>query len=231
MVIRFFGREFYLPVWLKITIISVISVLLIFFGVIIVKTRSAGEISSYVEASEAATAARASPTASSGSVTSTELPAETPEVALIYVYIVGEISVPDVYEIAEGSILNDLVLLAGGLTESADREAINLASKLSGGMMIKIPAIGDSDKTWLIDSGVSAASSVTTESLATGAKVNINTATAAELCALPGIGESTALKIISYRTEHGKFSAIDEIKNVSGIKDAKYSSIKDYITV
>lgn len=62
-------------------------------------------------------------------------------------------------------------------------------------------------------------------------KININTANLSALCTLKGIGESKALDIISYRNEHGKFKSIDEIKNVSGIKDATFEKIKDYICI
>lgn len=229
MVIRVLGREFYLPLWFKITFISIIVVCLIVFGVIITKTRSSGEISSL--------APSPSPGEASPLSSPTAVPYATAEVHestpydVIYVYVVGEIKKPDVYEIADGAILKDLVEMAGGLTEKADREAINLASRLSGGMMIKIPAIGACDKSWIVDAGIASSSEVTTDSLTKGAKVNINTASAAELCALPGIGQSTALKIISYRTENGKFAEITDIMKVAGIKNAKYSEIKDYITV
>lgn len=63
----------------------------------------------------------------------------------------------------------------------------------------------------------------------TSAKININTATQTELESLPGIGASTALKIINYRNEHGKFKNPEDIMNVSGIGENKYSNIKDYI--
>lgn len=62
-------------------------------------------------------------------------------------------------------------------------------------------------------------------------KININTATQTQLETLPGIGPSTATKIITYRTETGKFKKIEDIKEVSGIGDSKFEKIKDYITV
>ena len=227
MVIRLFGREFFLPLWLKISFISIIILCLVAGGFIIVKSRKAAEISSYLPDPDKTPVVTQGEPSPSVSPASTEPPCDN----LIFVYIVGEIKKPDVYEIPSESILKDLVNLAGGVTDKADLEAVNLASKLSGGMMIKIPAKGASDKSWLIDSGVAQPGTISSGDIMSGVKVNINTATAAELCALPGIGESTALKIISYRTEHGKFASIDEIKKVNGIKDAKFSEIKDYITI
>lgn len=218
MIIRFFGREFIVPAWLKYLIISLVAVILIVVGVIITKNSKNGEITPVV-----------SPQNTKIVVTASPRPSDSPPKDTVFVYIVGEINVPGVYEIESGSILSDLVTLAGGLTDKADSEAVNLAFCLSGGMMIKIPSLEDSDKTWLVDSGTASQNSA--GSVAQGQKVNINKATVAELCTLPGIGESTALKIINYRTENGPFKDISDITKVSGIKSSRYNDIKNYITV
>lgn len=195
MIIRFFGREFIVPVWLKYLFISFIAVILIVAGIIITKNSKSGEITPVPSPRSTEIVATASPR-----------PSPSPPRDTVFVYIVGEVNAPGVYEIESGTILSDLVALAGGLTEKADNEAVNLAFCLSGGMMIRIPASDDSDKTWLVDNGSSAQNSA--GSAASGQKININKATVAELCTLPGIGESTALKIINYRVENGPFKDI-----------------------
>ena len=154
-------------------------------------------------------------------------PSPAPEPEIITVYIVGAIEKSDVYDLPKGSLLNDLVRIAGGLSEGADREAVNLAAELSNGMMIRIPFVGDKDKKWVVDEGTGGSSS----KISDGGLVNINTASVTDLCTLPGVGESTALKIISYRTENGPFEKITDIMNVGGIKTAKFNEIKNYITV
>ena len=94
----------------------------------------------------------------------------------------------------------------------------------------------DSTKNYVTkDSGIQATTiesttKASTESQSSNKKININKATESELESLPGIGPSTAQKIISYRNEKGKFNTIEDIKNVSGIGDSKYNSIKDLIT-
>lgn len=135
----------------------------------------------------------------------------------------------------------------GGLREDAYTEDINLAYKLEDGMKIHIPTKQEKENTKntsettkdnsenyiTTSSGVSTNASTTneiSESTKTS-KININTATQAQLETLPGIGPSTATKILAYRKEKGKFSKVEDIKEVSGIGNAKFEKIKDYITV
>lgn len=132
----------------------------------------------------------------------------------IFIDIAGEVVNPGLYELAEGSRVNDAIMLAGGLTEDADLIDINRAYILSDGLKIVIPSKND-----------------TVNSVQGSRKININLATASELCTLDGIGESTAQKIINYRKAHGFFKSIEGIKNVPGIGDAKFNQFKDYITV
>ncbi len=248
MVIRFFGRELVLPPFAKYIIAAAVVAFLVALGFVIVKSADSGELLPIASSSENSAGSSEKLPGGTNSSTASETQSVTPTPGdsgseksidstpapgtVIYVYIVGAVNRPDVYEMQAGCILRDLVDSAGGLTEKADPEAINLACKLTGGMMIKIPEKGASDKNWLIDSGVSqSAVTVTADTIATGAKVNINTASASELCALPGVGQSTALKIISYRTENGPFASISDITKVNGIKSAKFSEIKAYITV
>ncbi|MFV0440093.1 MAG: helix-hairpin-helix domain-containing protein [Lachnospirales bacterium] len=138
---------------------------------------------------------------------------------VVTVYIAGEITKPDVYELPEGSRIDDLVNLAGGFTDSAYIKDINLAKKLY-----------DEDYIYIYSN--EEITSPTYESLENGELlVNINLATKDELMRINGIGEVTAQNIISYREEIDRFSDIEEIKNISGIGDKTFDKLKDYITV
>lgn len=149
--------------------------------------------------------------------------------ALITVYVCGSVNKPSNVTLPEDSRVEDAVKLAGGLTADADINAINMAQKLADAEMIYVPKKGE-----IVQSGGgSAAVSATaqgTGSRASG-KININKATAAELDGLPGIGPSTAEKIIEYRSSKGGFKSIEEINDVSGIGEKKYADIKGLITV
>ncbi|MBP5312347.1 MAG: ComEA family DNA-binding protein [Clostridia bacterium] len=223
MRIRFFGRIIVIPLWLKYGLIGLVFVILSVAGFFISREAQSGVVG-YTERNEETVSSLPA-----DRITGSELPAlpsATPEVKYITVYIVGAVAVSDVYDLPEGSILNELVALAGGFAEGADREAVNLAAELSNGMMIRIPFKSDKEKNWIVDGGTSSSAKITE-----GGLVNINTASVSELCTLPGVGESTALKIISYRTENGPFGSISDIMNVGGIKTAKFNEIKNYITV
>ena len=139
---------------------------------------------------------------------------------VISCYICGEVVSPGVYEIKEGSRINDLLICAGGFTEKACVSAVNLAAFLSDGDMIYIPAQGE--ETVSASQGVHASAR---------GLININKAAAEELTNLPGIGETKATAIVSYRNENGAFKSIDELMKVSGIGQNTYDSLKDYITV
>ena len=130
----------------------------------------------------------------------------------------------------------------GGVKEDAYIEDINLAYKLEDGMKIYIPTKQEKDsnnimeipKTEETEKYVTSSSGVSTKEETEKnekQKININTATQTQLETLPGIGPSTAIKIITYRKEKGKFKTIEDIKEVNGIGDSKFEKIKDYITV
>lgn len=135
------------------------------------------------------------------------------------VHISGEVNKAGVYEIEDDDRLDDLVKKAGGLTENADLNSINLSMILEDEMRIIIPNINDADKNIdpmpLMDS-------------TDDEKININTASKEELMTLPNIGEKRADSILEYR-ENNKFEKIEDIKNVSGIGDKFFEQLKDLI--
>ena len=167
----------------------------------------------------------------------------------IVIYIIGEVKQEGVYELDENSRISDAIEKAGGTKENADLSQINLAYKIEDGMRIYIPKKGElvqdkekiEDKTQEIVTGKSSDITNTTSvntNLSTNKKsktdiekINLNKATQTELETLPGIGPSTAEKIIEYRKENGNFKNIEDIMNVNGIGESKYNKIKDLISV
>ena len=173
---------------------------------------------------------------------------KTEEDNKIIVHISGAVNKEGIVELEENSRISDAIYQAEGLAENADTKNINLAFKLEDGMKIYIPAIGESieeNEQSQNESTIDETSKYITSSSGgiqeqqinknsdqeKNEKININTATQTELETLPGIGPSTSLKIVNYRQEHGKFQSIEDIKEVSGIGDAKYENIKNLICV
>ncbi len=138
----------------------------------------------------------------------------------IKVYITGEIKNPGVYSAKANSRIEDIVNTAGGFTEQADRESVNMASYVKDTEHIIIKNINDT----VVDSESS-------EESGGSVMIDINTASADELKKLNGIGDSLANDIINYRNEKGGFRKIEDIKNVSGIGDNKFEKIKNNIKV
>lgn len=154
----------------------------------------------------------------------------------IVVHVTGSVKSPGIVKLTDGSRIEDAIEAAGGLTENADISKVNLAYVLEDGIKIKIPSsseedIGDGDV--LIDgSGENVVEEDDSQSTNQNGKgININKADETELQTLPGIGASLASRIVEYRKQNGKFANIEDIKNVSGIGDSKFSNIKDLITV
>lgn len=146
------------------------------------------------------------------------------------VYISGEIKNSGVYDINDGDRLDDLVKRAGGLTEKADINSINLAMRLEDQMKIYIPNI---DENQNINNGSTnlAIGQISNDSTNLQKnKININSASKEELMTLPNVGEKRAQAILDYRQEN-RFEKIEDIKNVSGIGDKYFEAMKDLITV
>lgn len=156
------------------------------------------------------------------------------EKSKIRIHIIGCVVNEGVFELEEGSRILDAIDAAGGETADADLSKINLAFKISDGQKINVPSINDEEN--LTNEYVSAKSgdNVIIEDNSNKGEsdmVNINQANQTELETLPGIGPSTALKIIEHRKQNGKFGSIEDLKNVKGIGDSKYEAIKDLIEV
>jgi len=157
--------------------------------------------------------------------TATPRPTATP--ASIWVDVRGAVNQPGVYALPVGSRVQDALARAGNVLVNADTRALNLARRVNDGEQIYVPTLGEATP---IPPTVSSGKSAPTATRALS-KININTATLAELDTLPGIGPAIAQRIIDYRTQNGDFKTIEDIKKVRGIGDALFNQIKDLITV
>jgi len=161
------------------------------------------------------------------------------DVESIIIHITGAITNPGIIELPINSRIADAVNTAGGFTTDANINSINLAYKLEDGQKIYIPYINDTANYTInnyisYDSGnnvIIEDNSYSNNRYEDNELININTATQTELETIPGIGPSTALKIIEYRSQNGKFNSIEELKNINGIGDSKFENIKNYITI
>jgi competence protein ComEA len=144
----------------------------------------------------------------------------------VIVQISGEVVNPDVYEMEDGARLKDLVEKAGGFTEQAYTDNLNLAERLKDEQKyVVLNAVKDIDKINALEENI------TDESSDEAGLININTADASTLENLEGIGETLAERIIEYRQSTGPFTSIEEIREVEGIGNGIYNKIKDEITI
>lgn len=182
---------------------------------------------------------------SAGSTDRTELSdASSEEAKTLVVHICGAVSAPGVYELPAGSRIIDAVEAGGGFLPEADEACCNLAEEIVDGCQIYIMtktescADGQTEKKAGIQTSPDSDMQTTDRNVRSNSApalenglVNLNTADVAALMTLPGIGESRAKAIISYREQHGAFAQIEDIMKISGIKQAAFSKIKDKITV
>ena len=140
--------------------------------------------------------------------------------AMLVVAVSGRVARPGLVRLPSGSRVADAIDAAGGALPGTDLSSINLARKVVDGELI---AVGITPPPAAAPPGGA--------SVAGGGQVNLNTATLADLETLPGVGEVLGQRILDYRTQHGQFRSVDDLKQVSGIGDAKFASLKDKVTV
>lgn len=138
---------------------------------------------------------------------------------VIFVYVCGAVTNPGVVELAEGSRADAALQAAGGFAEDACRDYVNLAARVADGEKLYFPSVTESEALRI------------SEEAEENGLVNINTANAEALMTLPGIGETRAQDIISYREEHGAFQKKEDLQKVSGIKENMYEKLCDKIIV
>ncbi len=161
---------------------------------------------------------------------------EEKEEETILVHITGAVEKNGVVKVKENARINDAIEAAGGITEEADLSDVNLAYIITDGQKIYIPKKADKlevEKKQEIVTENSGNNIIKGETNAEVGKrlIDINKAGLEELMSLQGIGEATAWKILEYRTVNGRYKTIEDIKNVTGIGDAKFNAIKNFITV
>lgn len=155
----------------------------------------------------------------------------------IVVHITGEVNYPGVVVLKEGARVVDAIEAGGGETDEADLSSLNLAYMFSDGEKIYVPNKEETSQESQGREYITSAKADSEQSengaksTGTNFKININTAKQEELTQITGIGDSTAKKIIEYRTQNGKFKSIEDIKNIPGIGDSKFNAMKEEITV
>lgn len=136
---------------------------------------------------------------------------------ICYVYLCGAVVRPGVYALPDGSRIYEVIEQAGGLLPEADPVSVNQAEPVTDGQMVRVALMGEVQETELEE--------------AQDGRVDVNTADKKALMTLPGIGASRAEAILAYREENGRFSSIEELKKVAGIKDGIFEQIKEHIKV
>ena len=143
----------------------------------------------------------------------------------VYVYVCGAVVNPGLYALPEGARAMDAVTAAGGFTEDAATDIINLAEIETDGSMLRIPSMQE------VKDGEYQIPIASADLSAEDGLVDLNTADVDKLCEIPGIGEAKANAIIDYRNRNGKFAKTEDLMLVPGIKEGTYEKIRDYIKV
>lgn len=143
-------------------------------------------------------------------------------VAQVAVDVVGAVQKPGLYYLPADSRVDDAIKAAGGLAPDANRDAVNLATRVKDEQQLRVPRVEDETEH---------ASIPPVASPETRARVDLNAADARALEELPGIGPATAREIIAYRSSHGPFQAVDQLDDVPGIGAVTLSSLRDLVTV
>ena len=145
----------------------------------------------------------------------------TTQETVIFVDIKGAVNNPGVYQMKSGDRVKDALDAAGGLTDEADSQKVNLAQRVEDQMVIVVPKVGE--EATEIPAGV------TSKEAAKDGKVNINTATVEELKTLKGVGEKKAEAIIEYRKKNGSFKTKEDLMKVRGIGKKLFESFQERI--
>ncbi|MEM9036863.1 MAG: helix-hairpin-helix domain-containing protein [Actinomycetota bacterium] len=140
----------------------------------------------------------------------------------VHVHAAGAVVRPGLYRLPDGARVADLLEAAGGVTDDADLDRVNLAAPVTDGAQLFVPRRGEP---------VVAIEGATASSQASGGPIDLNLAGAAELESLPGIGPSTSAAIIAHRERDGPFATVDELLEVRGIGPAKLDAIRDLVVV
>lgn len=169
---------------------------------------------------------------------------KTAQVKTVRVQVSGAVLEPGIYDVPASCRVEEAIAAAGGLTENADSERVNLVRKVRDGMQIRVPVqkaartSRTQRKSAQATAGYSASSTKKVGSTRAGAEKNnsavqivrINSASAGELQQLPGIGTALAQRIVETRNS-GRFTSVDDLLRVPGIGKAKLAKLRDYVEV
>lgn len=156
---------------------------------------------------------------------------EQAEPAVIWVHVCGAVRRPGVYELRAGSRVYEAVRAAEGFTAEADQDYVNQAQELADGVKLVIPTVEEAAQMAAGGESFFAGPEGGGQAENGDGRININTASEAQLCGIPGIGATRAAAIAAYRESHGAFQKPEDIMKVNGIKEGMYEKIKDSISV
>lgn len=145
---------------------------------------------------------------------------------ILFIHVLGAVRRPGLFELPDGARVIDVVAAAGGLAPTADPAGVNLARLVSDGEQLYIPRLGEAQP----GAPPGAAGPGRPAGVAAGGKINLNSATTAELETLPRIGPAMAQRIIDFREANGRFANIEDLRNVTGIGDKTFDGLKELIT-
>ena len=159
-------------------------------------------------------------------------PLPAPPPVTVTVHVAGQVASPGVYAVAAGGRVADAVVAAGGPSPEADVEQLNLAAKVSDGERVYVPKKGESPPP-VAGGGPppAAGSGGGAKGAAPGMALDLNTATAEQLEALPGVGPATSRAIVAYRSSRGRFRSVTELLEVPGIGPAKLEALRPLVRV
>lgn len=149
----------------------------------------------------------------------TSIPVASPTAAAVYVDVSGAVHKPGLYVLASGARAVDAIAAAGGFTDDADRASVNLARAVTDGEQVVVTVIGEAPAG--VTGGGGGASGV----------IDLNTATVDELDTLPRVGPAIAARIVAWRDENGRFGAVDDLLNVTGIGEKMLAGLRDLVRV
>jgi competence protein ComEA len=140
----------------------------------------------------------------------------------VYVHVTGAVRRPGVYRLPSWARLDLAIMRAGGATRAADLVGVNLAAKVSDGQQVIVPRRIPSAGAAVDATGAGAAGEA-------GAPISLNTATAEQLDELEGVGPATVQKILDWRRQHGGFSSVEDLQQISGIGPKRFETLKDKV--
>jgi competence protein ComEA len=203
------------------------------FAVLAVAAVLAGVIWYRIGAAGSGGQRAASSAPSKASATSTtSMPADPAPTSEVVVQVAGAVAHPGVVRLTKGARVTDAIARAGGGVPGADLERLNLAAKLVDGERIAVPKLGEQPPP-AVGPGADGdpAAGATPGAPSAGAPLNLNTATEAQLEALPGVGPTLAAAILAERDKRGGFTSVNDLRSVRGIGDRRFADLKDLVTV